>query len=123
MIFVRGGKGHKDRRTITSETLVPGLKHEMAGKRGDEWLFYGEDGVSHYSVRSVQKTLKYAAQRAGIQKEVSPHILRHSFATHLLENGTDIRYIQELLGHTYLTTTEIYTRVRNPAVNKIKSPL
>jgi site-specific recombinase XerD len=123
MIFVRGGKGHKDRRTIFSAKLVPELRRQMEGKRADEWLFYGEDGVSHYSARSVQKILKSAAGQAGIRKDVHPHVLRHSFATHLLENGTDIRYIQELLGHSYLKTTEIYTKVRNPAVKKIVSPL
>jgi integrase/recombinase XerD len=123
MIFVKGGKGHKDRRTIFSEKLVPAMANQMADKKANEWLFYGEDGVKHYSKRSVQKILERAVQKTGIRKDVHCHTLRHCFATHLLENGTDLRYIQELLGHTHVTTTEIYTKVRNPAINRIQSPL
>ena len=123
MIFVKGGKGHKDRRTIFSENLIPPLIAQMGKKRAEEWLFYGVDGISHYSPRSVQKVLAIAVQKIGIQKHVHCHTLRHSFATHLMENGIDIRYIQELLGHERLETTAIYAHVRNPARQMIRSPL
>lgn len=76
-----------------------------------------------YSEKSVQTVVKNAALKAGISEQVTPNILRHSFAIHLLENGTDIRYIQQLLGHTSIKTTEIYSHVSNVAQYKIKSPL
>ncbi|AZO95750.1 tyrosine-type recombinase/integrase [Halocella sp. SP3-1] len=80
-------------------------------------------GRKHLSVRSVQKIFKKAVSKANIKKDVSVHSLRHSFATHLLENGTDIRYIQEFLGHKSTKTTEIYTHVSKTQYKKIKSPL
>jgi len=86
------------------------------------YLFEGMNG-GKYSPTSVAKILKKAALKAGLQKNVTPHMLRHSFATHLLEQGTDLRYIQELLGHNSSKTTEIYTHVSNKAIAKIRNPV
>ncbi len=123
LIFVRGGKGKKDRRTIFSAKLVDELKKIMYNKEADEWLFPGQKKGRHYSPRSVQHIFEKALKASGIKKEAHCHTLRHSFATHLLENGVDIRYIQELLGHHRIETTTIYTKVRRPGLMKIKSPL
>jgi integrase/recombinase XerD len=89
----------------------------------DEWLFPGADRDKHITERSVQKIFEKARSKAGIQKDISVHTLRHSFATHLLEAGTDLRYIQELLGHQSSKTTEIYTHVSVKDVSRIQSPL
>jgi site-specific recombinase XerD len=123
LVFVRGGKGHKDRRTIFSAKLLPMLREQMERKKAGDWLFPGAGGVGHISPRLLQKIFQQALRKSDVKKNAHFHTLRHSFATHLLENGTDIRYIQELLGHTLLKTTEIYTRVRAPAVRRILSPL
>lgn len=121
-LFVRGGKGHKDRITIFSDVLkVPLLRH-ISVKDPKEFVFLTNRG-SKYSTRSVQKVFEQALRKARIQHSVSCHTLRHCFATHLLEAGTDIRYIQNLLGHASITTTNIYTKVRNPHLFNIKSPL
>lgn len=85
-------------------------------------LIEGQNG-GKYSATSVANILKRAAKKAGLQKTVTPHMLRHSFATHLLEQGTDLRYIQELLGHNSSRTTEIYTHVSKKAIDKIKNPI
>lgn len=78
---------------------------------------------SKYTQRTIQKIIENAAMKAGIRKNITPHTLRHSFATHLLENGTDIRYIRDLLGHSDISTTLIYTKVSNKNIRNIKSPL
>jgi len=118
--WVRGGKGNKDRMIILSNGLINALKQQSADK--DSYLFTSKSGMP-LSARNVQKIVARAAANAGIKKKVSPHTLRHSFATHLLENGTDIRKIQELLGHANLQTTQIYTRVSTEELKKVQSPL
>jgi site-specific recombinase XerD len=116
------GKGRKDRYTVLSESLRAVLDRQQKIKGYDDFLFTNPKG-KHLSEASIQKIVAKAAQEAGISRVVSPHVLRHSFATHLLENGTDMRYIQELLGHSDIRTTQIYTHVTNPALRNIKSPL
>lgn len=86
------------------------------------WLFEGING-DQYSARSIQNILKAALQKTGIKKRITVHSLRHSFATHLLENGTDLRYIQSLLGHESSKTTEIYTHITTKGIDQIKNPL
>ncbi|MEM0231477.1 MAG: tyrosine-type recombinase/integrase [Candidatus Woesearchaeota archaeon] len=120
--WVRGGKGGKDRMFILSERLIKDLKHYIYKEKIRDWLFPGKNN-EHISARDIQQIVKRCAIRAGIKKKVSPHTLRHSFATHLLESGTDIRKIQELLGHSNLQTTQIYTSVSNAELIKVKSPL
>ncbi len=119
--WVRRGKGGKDRMIILSESLIEALKGLAEG--GNEgYLFTGRQDKP-LSARNVQKIVERASRKAGIRKRVSPHTLRHSFATHLLESGTDIRKIQELLGHSNLQTTQIYTKVSTEELKKVKSPL
>jgi integrase/recombinase XerD len=120
--WVRGGKGGKDRMFILSERLIRELKHYIYKEKPAEWLFPGKNG-GHIGSRDIQQIVRRCAERGGIKKRVTPHTLRHSFATHLLEAGTDIRKIQELLGHSNLQTTQIYTSVSNAELMKVKSPL
>ncbi len=112
--WVRKGKGAKDRVFILPLSLIEEI---------DNILKNESERVFPMTVRAIQKIVKNACKRAGIQKKISPHTLRHSFATHLLESGTDIRKIQELLGHSNLQTTQIYTHVSTEELKKIKSPL
>jgi site-specific recombinase XerD len=123
MIHVRGGKGGKDRYTVLADTTLPFLDAYHSAGNTAGWLFPGGRSEAHLTARSVQKVVERAARKAGIGKRVTPHVLRHSFATHLLENGTDIRFIQELLGHASLRTTEIYTHVSSRDLQRIRSPL
>lgn len=123
MGWVRSGKGAKDRMFILSEDVSTEILHYVnVINRRSGYLFQGSDHKP-LSPRNVQKIVKKAAQNAGIQKQITPHKLRHSFATHLLEAGTDIRIIQELLGHSNLQTTQIYTKVSQQQLRKVKSPL
>ena len=115
-------KGRKDRYTKLSEKILPVLDLYIAEYNPADLLFTGADGQA-YSDRSVQAVVKQAAKRAGITKVVTPKTLRHSFATHLLENGVDLRYIQEFLGHSSSKTTEIYTHITTKGFDKIKSPM
>ena len=117
LIRVENGKGGKDRYTLLSKTLLQDLRKYYQVWKPTEYLFEGAGG-GPYSGRSVGQLLTKAAKKAGINRKVTPHMLRHSFATHLLEQGTDLRYIQSLLGHSSSKTTEIYTHV---AVNRFKS--
>ena len=122
MLRVKAGKGAKDRYTLLSEVALETLRNYYKVYRPKEWLFEGQR-KGHYSRRSVEKIMENAIKRSGIQKKASVHTLRHSFATHLLEHGTDIRYIQELLGHSNIKTTQIYTNVAKQQTEKITSPL
>jgi integrase/recombinase XerD len=122
-IYVHRGKGRKDRVVPFSGILKELLKHYFNTYKPIYWLFEGQDQQSPYSERSVQQVVKKATLKAGIHKKVTPHTLRHCFATHLLDGGTDLRYIQELLGHANIKTTLIYTHVTNHSLSKIQSPL
>lgn len=88
-----------------------------------DWLFPGEDSSDHLSERTAQHIFEDAKVKAGIKKKVTFHSLRHSFATHMLEDGVDIRYIQELMGHDSIKTTELYTHVTERGMERVKSPL
>jgi integrase/recombinase XerD len=123
LVRVRRGKGGKDRYTLYSEAAADAVAHYRVVYASDNYLFPGPRPDRPISSRSVQKVIAAAAVRAGIDKRVTPHTLRHSFATHLLENGIDVRYIQELLGHVSLTTTQIYTHVTKRDALQIRSPL
>ncbi|HQO39065.1 MAG TPA: tyrosine-type recombinase/integrase [Spirochaetota bacterium] len=123
LIFIKGAKGRKDRTTILSEKFKILLDAYVRTYNPDKWLFKGHDIGSHISGRTVQYIFSTALAKAGIAKEATVHTLRHSFATHLLEQGVDIRYIQELLGHQSPNTTMIYTHVSTARIRNIKSPL
>jgi integrase/recombinase XerD len=120
---VRQGKGKKDRVFNIPDFLLEDLKVQVEKQREDkkEYLFSGPK--EKLSERNLQKIISKAGKRAGIKKDVHCHTLRHSFATHLLENGVDIRKIQELLGHADLSTTQIYTHISREELKKIKSPI
>jgi integrase/recombinase XerD len=122
MIHINGGKGKKDRITLLSVRLLDILREYYRLYKPREYLFTGQMG-GQYSERSAQLVLKEAARRAGITRHVTLHTLRHSFATHLLENGTDLRYIQSLLGHSSPKTTQIYTHITTKGFDQIKNPL
>ena len=121
LIFIRSAKGKKDRYSILSEKILDLLRVYYATYKPKDYLFEGQDG-GKYTSTSAGKVLKKACKYANIKKSVTLHSLRHSFATHLLENGTDLRYIQELLGHSSPKTTMIYTHVSNTSLNNIKNP-
>lgn len=122
-IHVRQGKGAKDRRTILAPSVMERVDSYVAFARPSKYLFEGAAPGEPYSPRSVQNVFEAALKKAGIKKPASVHSLRHAFATHLLEQGTDIRFIQELLGHASLKTTEIYTHVANKVMQNIRSPI
>jgi len=123
LIHIRQGKGRKDRYTILSEVALDILREYAYIAKPKDWLFPGGKDNDFLTERSVQKIFATACKKANIKKNVSVHSLRHSFATHLLESGTDLRYIQELLGHSSSKTTEIYTHVTQANLSKIRSPL
>jgi site-specific recombinase XerD len=127
-IFVREGKGGKDRITVLSEKLISELSVFMQNRSDRDILFpsnmKSDSGKEKpLSSRTVEKILANALAKSGICKHGTPHDLRHSFATHLLETGTDIHFIQKLLGHQNLSTTTIYTKLANPKIAGVKSPL
>jgi len=120
--IVRQGKGKKDRNIVLSESIIDDLKSYLEEKNNDsEYVFDVKSKAM--SVRQAQKIVTNAAKKAGIKKRVFCHALRSSFATHLLESGTDIRIIQELLGHANLATTQRYTKVSREQLRKVRSPL
>ena len=124
MIHVRHGKGGKDRYVMLSPVLLTVLREYAAVERPHDWLFpAGHRRDRHYTTRTVQRQVAAAAARAGISKRVTPHMLRHSFATHLLEAGTDLRYIQKLLGHSQIKTTVLYTHVARKDAVEVESPV
>ncbi|MCL0092471.1 tyrosine-type recombinase/integrase [Dehalococcoidia bacterium] len=123
LIHIRQAKGRKDRYTVLSQVALDALRAYFKQYRHDQWLFPGAQPGRHLHERTVQKVFEQAREMAGIRKNVSVHTLRHSFATHLLESGTDLRYIQELLGHKSSKTTEIYTHVSERDIGRIQSPL
>lgn len=121
-IRVEQGKGKKDRYSLLSTKLLEKLRKYYVEYKPKVWLFEGASG-KQYSPRSIQSIMQKATKKAGIKKKVSVHSLRHSFATHLLENGTDLRYIQSLLGHESSKTTEVYTHITTKGFDQIISPL
>lgn len=123
LIKVNQGKGKKDRMVMLSPLLMIALKAYNPGKNPNNWLFPGQRITEPYSQRSLQKVMQTAREKAGLRKGISLHTLRHSFATHLLESGTDIRLIQELLGHANIQTTLRYTHVSARHLGSVASPL
>jgi site-specific recombinase XerD len=121
-IHLKNSKGKKDRLTIFPDKLIPALRNLTAGKDKNDFVFSSQRG-GKLSTRTAQKVFKDSLKKTGIKKEATFHSLRHSFATHLLENGVDVRYVQELLGHQNIRTTQRYTQVTNPRLKNIKSPL
>tara|TARA_B100000809_G_scaffold266365_1_gene328750 strand:+ start:16169 stop:17767 length:1599 start_codon:yes stop_codon:yes gene_type:complete len=122
VITVINGKGGKDRLTILSQTVLENLRTYFKVWSPEVYLFEGTKG-NRYSGSSVSRIIDTARKKAGIRKKITPHILRHSFATHLLEAGTDLRYIQTVLGHSSTKTTEIYTQVAISNIKTIQSPI
>jgi site-specific recombinase XerD len=121
-VFIKAGKGKKDRYSVLSDKMIKLLNEYLEVYKPDYWLFEGQDGGA-YSKRSVQQIFRRAVDKAGVNPYSTVHTLRHSFATHLLERGMDLRYIQTLLGHASSETTEIYTHVSKKAREKLCSPL
>ncbi len=122
LIKVVAAKGKKDRYTCLSEKLLLHLREYYIKYKPHKWLFEGLNGRP-YSATSIEKIFQSAVRKANINKYVTPHSLRHSFATHLLEQGINLRYIQELLGHASTKSTELYTRVASNELRKIRNPL
>ncbi len=121
MVYIKGGKGKKDRYSTLANSAVKMIEEYISEYKPERYLFEGQYG-GKYSTTSLRRILHRAKAKAGVTTPGSIHTLRHSFATHLLENGTDLRYIQELMGHNSSKTTEIYTHVSNLNISKIKSP-
>ena len=121
-VFIKAGKGKKDRYSVLSEKMLSLLKEYTTIYKPNYWLFEGQEG-GQYSTRSIQKIFRRAVAKSAINPYSTVHTLRHSFATHLLERGMDLRYIQNLLGHSSSETTEIYTHITHKAREKLCSPL
>ena len=121
-IHIKCGKGAKDRVTLLPDRLMDSLRQLSVFRQGSDPVFISERG-GKLTTETLQKVVQHAMQKTGIIKPATFHSLRHSFATHLLENGTDIRYVQELLGHSNIRTTQRYTHVTQPVLRTIQSPL
>jgi site-specific recombinase XerD len=121
-IHIKQAKGKKDRITLLSPKIFSALTSLCEGRPAHDPVFVSQRG-GKLTKRTAQKVFEQALRRAGLLKPATFHSLRHSFATHLLENGTDVRYVQELLGHSNIRTTQRYTQVTNPALKRILSPL
>ena len=122
IVLLKNAKGKKDRITPLSPKILEMLREYYITYKPKTWLFEGQNSGEMYSEYSLQSVLKQALKKAKISKPITLHWLRHSYATHLLESGTDLRYIQELLGHSSSKTTEIYTHVSTKNIQQIKSP-
>ena len=122
LLRIRQSKGFKDRVVPISEKVIQMIDLYITHFKPEKYLFEGQYRGNRYSASSLDKVFKEAVKRAGLKREVTLHGLRHSYATHLLESGTDLRYIQELLGHKSSRTTEIYTHVTTKSIQKIRSP-
>lgn len=122
-IVVRRGKGSKDREVVLSRTLLGQLRDYYVIQRPKEWLFPGKYPDKPVNVSTIQRVIRAAAQEAGIRKAVTPHVLRHCFATHSLESGTPLPYIQKMLGHSSIQTTMVYLKVTSEGIDKVLSPL
>jgi len=122
LVIIRQSKGKKDRVVPLSEKILPILRQYYKLYKPAIWLFEGQQKGEPYSARSLENVLKQALVKARIKRPVTLHWLRHSYATHLLESGTDLRYIQDLLGHKSSKTTELYTHVSTKSLQKIISP-
>jgi site-specific recombinase XerD len=122
-IRIRAGKGGKERYVMLASTLIAPLRTYLKRYQPEKWLFYGKTKADPLNPRSVQKQITKAAEAAGIGQRVTAHVLRHSFATHLLDRGTNLRYIQELLGHSSIKTTMIYIHVSRRTLSRVVSPL
>lgn len=122
LLLIRGGKGKKDRTTLLSKKLLESLRAYYKVYRPKVWLFEGQNG-GQYTVESTRNVFRAALKKADIKVKATPHTLRHSFATHLLEQGTNLRYIQALLGHRSSKTTEIYTHITSHGLDAVVSPL
>ena len=120
---IRQDKGRKDRIFNIPENLLEDLQKQAEKQKEKNQIFLFSSFKGQMTTRNIQKIVSKVAKKVGIEKEVHPHTLRHSFATHLLENGTDIRHIQKLLGHSSLNTTQVYTNISAEQIKKIKSPI
>jgi site-specific recombinase XerD len=123
MIRVNEGKGLKDRYTLLGKRNLEMLRCYWKVYRPQEWLFPGRSASTPVSISAIQRVFKTSLERAGIKKKASVHTLRHCFATHLLESGTDLYYIQRLLGHKSPGTTSVYLHIAGREIGKIKSPI
>jgi integrase/recombinase XerD len=123
VIHVRRGKGRKDRVVPLSPVLLAILREHWRGSRPRGYLFVGQDGSRPISTKTLAKLCRHAGQRAGLRKRVTPHTLRHTFATHHLEAGTDLRTLQLMMGHTSLKTTSRYLHVSTDRIRSAKTPL
>jgi integrase/recombinase XerD len=123
VIKITQGKGNRDRYTVLAHRALMILRQYYRSYRPVDWLFPGDPSSNHICERTVELVFKKACEKSGIKKHVTVHCLRHSFATHLMESGVNLRYIQNLLGHHSIKTTVVYTHVRKEHIGKIISPM